>query len=154
MIVIRLYVSPTCPHCKAMLKSLMSVMYAFPPGTQIQTIPVGILMPIIQPFYPSNFPEHLRNWIERDTIPTGKSVAEITPVPQGIYRELRRRGVDPQSAAEAATRFAMVPQIEVVSVKPLPDGKVSETRIAVFGWNDSKAKQTLSRLIALAWAMR
>lgn len=154
MIVIRLYVSPTCPHCKAMLKSLMSVMYAFPPGTQIQTIPVGVFMPIIQPFYPSNFPEYQRNWIERDTIPTGKSVAEITPVPQGIYRELRRRGVDPQNAAEAATYFAAVPQIEVVSVKPLPDGKVSETRIAFFSWDDSKAKQTLSRLIAMAWAMR
>jgi hypothetical protein len=137
-----------------MLKSLMSVKYAFPPGTQIQTIPVGILMPIIQPFYPSNFPEYQRNWIERDTIPTGKSITEITPVPQGIYRELRRRGINPQNAAEAASYFAAVPQIEVVSVKPLPDGKVSETRIAFFSWDDSKAKQTLSRLIAIAWAMR
>jgi hypothetical protein len=47
-----------------------------------------------------------------------------------------------------------VPQIEVVSVKPLPDGRVSETRIIAFGWDDSKAKQTLDKLIALAWAMR
>jgi glutaredoxin len=154
VIVIRLYVSPTCPHCKAMLKSLTSIMYAFPPGTQIQTIPVGILFPFVQPFYPSSFPEYQRNWIERDTIPTGKTVVESTPVPHGIYRELRRRGINPQSASEVAAYFARVPQIEVVSVKPLPDGKVSETKIAVFGWDDSKAKQILGRLIAIAWAMR
>jgi hypothetical protein len=154
MIVIRLYVSPTCPHCRAMHKSLMSVMYMFPPGTQVQTIPVGRLAPIIQPYYPESFPEYQRNWMERSTIPTGKSVAEVTPVPRDVYRELRRRGVSPQRAAEAASRFSVVPQIELVAVKPLPDGRVSETRIVAFGWDDSKAKQTLDKLIALAWAMR
>ena len=127
---VRLYVSPRCPHCAAMMRDLDKYKFLFPPDVQFQVILRGDM-----PAVPS--------WWH-----VGFRFGEYTELPAAEALRAYARGTGEKIPEDAARYAFSVPQIEVVSKV---DGKT--VRTVTVGWDPRNPKDSVMKLLELVLSL-